>query len=235
MENSDEKLDKTSLNQIQAFLEFRGTALNLRSSIARLQNDIRGLTATEVIEVARGRGVDLELLAGAQFVKTLSAQVDVVIHAAGIVASLPYILQPSEVIIGSSLGAGNTNQDFDLETNRQIAEFKFISWQGGAEAVRQDNLLIDVFNLDRASTDKLRCLYLVGADIPRHFLETSKRTTRGCLKRKSGFPDTFDYIYGLKAFEHVRDYWANAGQRVNIIDLRQIAPQIFGTPEPNDR
>jgi hypothetical protein len=38
-------------------------------------------------------------------------------------------------------------RSFDLETDRQVAEFKFIAWRGGAEAIRQNGLFIDIFRL----------------------------------------------------------------------------------------
>lgn len=60
-----------------------------------------------------------------------------------------------------SLGAGNTGRHHDLETDRQIAEFKFIRWRGGAEAIRQNNVFIDIFNLASANKKKRRVLYLL--------------------------------------------------------------------------
>ncbi|WP_283814259.1 hypothetical protein [Bradyrhizobium aeschynomenes] len=41
---------------------------------------------------------------------------------------LPHILEEGEIVDYVSLGAGNTGRPFDLETNRRIAEFKFIHW-----------------------------------------------------------------------------------------------------------
>ena len=72
-----------------------------------------------------------------------------------------------EVVELLSLGAGNTGRDYDLETDRRIAEFKFITWRGGAEAIRQNHTFVDMFNLACADTTKRRVLYLLDADVPR--------------------------------------------------------------------
>lgn len=73
-----------------------------------------------------------------------------------------------------SLGAGNTGRDYDLETNRQVAEFKFIDWRGGAESIRQDGVFFDVFGLVNAETKKRRVLYLLGTEHAERFLNGSR-------------------------------------------------------------
>jgi hypothetical protein len=78
-------------------------------------------------------------------VKRLAREINVVIHALGILLCLPHILEPEETIEYVSLGAGNTGRAFDLETNKRIAEFKFSRWQGGAEAIRQNSLFKDFY------------------------------------------------------------------------------------------
>ncbi len=158
--------------------------------------------------------------------KALSAQIDVVLHAVGIIAALPHLLEQGEKVLSLSLGAGNTNRDFDLETDRQVAEFKFIGWRGGAEAVRQDTLLIDVFHLDRSDTEKRRVLYLAGSAIPLRFLATSRRKTRACLSRRPGVPQQFDARYGTHAHLHVADYWAAVRHRIEVVDLLDVLPDL---------
>lgn len=141
------------------------------------------------------------------------------VHATGIVRSLPHILTAGETVKSTSLGAGNTGKAHDLETNFQIAEFKFIHWSGGSETVRQDGLLIDIFNLATAQTEKRRRMYLVGTAIPLHWLETSRRKTRACLERKAAVPSRFDEYYGSEAFPFVKDYWSEVKSLVEIVDL----------------
>jgi hypothetical protein len=63
-------------------------------------------------------------------------------------------LEPAERVEYLSLGAGNTGKAFDLETDLRVCEFKFINWQGGAEAIRQNALFKDLYLLAEASTAK---------------------------------------------------------------------------------
>jgi hypothetical protein len=76
-------------------------------------------------------GIGSDLLEAAATVKRAAAQIDVLIHSIGILHLLPSILGEGEKVGYLSLGAGNTGKKFDLETDRQIAEFTFIAWQGG--------------------------------------------------------------------------------------------------------
>ena len=52
--------------------------------------------------------------------KRLAGQINVTIHALGILMCLPHILEPDERVESVSLGAGNTGRDFDLETNVRV-------------------------------------------------------------------------------------------------------------------
>lgn len=170
--------------------------------------------------------MDHALLAGAVTVKALSAQIDVVLHGVGIVEALPLVLLPGEEVQVLSLGAGNTNRAFDLETDRQVAEFRFIGWRGGSGSVRQDTMLIDVFHLDRADTEKRRVLYLTGTEMPLRFLSSSRRKTRACLARRPGVPEQFAARYGPVAHPHVRDCWEAVCDRIHVVDLAGVMPAL---------
>ena len=99
-------------------------------------------------------------------IKRLAGEIHVVIHALGILLCLPHILKTGEIVESVSLGAGNTGKAFDLETNRRIAEFKFIRWQGGAEMIRQNALFKDFYLMAEHSTHKEKYLYVLGTEIP---------------------------------------------------------------------
>jgi hypothetical protein len=72
-------------------------------------------------------GVHREVLAAAAAaLKRLAGQINVFIHATGILLCLPHILEPGESVEHVSLGAGNTGRECDLESNYRITEFKFI-------------------------------------------------------------------------------------------------------------
>ena len=91
------------------------------------------------------------------------------IHAIGILLCLPHILEPDERVQYLSLGAGNTGKAFDLETDRRVAEFKFIHWRG-ADAVRQNGLFKDFYLLAEDPTTKQKLLYVLEEERPRSFL-----------------------------------------------------------------
>lgn len=226
-------LTEAQVAGLERFLGFRGASKSLRDRIAQIETAVSGLDAIEAQAAVNQLGVDRQLMEGALLVKALAAQVDVVLHASGILQALPHILQPDESVESVSLGAGNTGRDYDLETDQQIAEFKFINWQGGAETVRQDSLLIDVFNLAQRDTDKRRVLYLTGTEIPLRWLTTSKRVTRDCLARRSGVPGRFDARYGDTEYHHVRDYWAAAADLVEIVDLNTVVPGLAAIDDPS--
>ena len=69
-----------------------------------------------------------------------------------------------------SLGAGNTGRSFDQETDRRVAAFKFIRWQGGPESIRQNSVFKDFFLLAEHDTVKRRYLYVLGNHYPLKFL-----------------------------------------------------------------
>lgn len=215
---------------ISVFLKFRGDSKSLGQRIASVESALIGLRGHEAVARAQVEGIGSELVHGASAVKSLSSQVDVVLHAAGIISALPFILHQDEKIESLSLGAGNMHSSYDLETDRQIAEFKFIRWRG-ADSVRQDNLLIDVVNLDLSLTPKRKVVYLTNAEIPVHWLATSKRSTRSSLGRKLGLPVRFNDAYGTERFQRVNEYWASASQSIEIVDLAVIVPALSSLDE----
>jgi hypothetical protein len=96
---------------------------------------------TFLIEYRAERAV----LTAATDVKRLVGQINVMIHALGILLCLPHVLEGDENVQYLSLGAGNTGCPFDLETDRRVAEFKFINWRGGPESIRQNSVFKDLF------------------------------------------------------------------------------------------
>lgn len=79
-----------------------------------------------------------EALRAAAELTCQAGQINVTMHALGILLCLPHLLGPSERVEYGSLGAGNTGRAFDLETNIRVAEFTFINWRGGSESIRQN-------------------------------------------------------------------------------------------------
>ncbi len=83
-----------------------------------------------------------ESLAGAVAIKHIAGEVTVAIHALGILLALPHVLEPGERIESVSLGAGDTGRAFDLETDRQVAEFKSSVVAEAPIPIRQNCLFI---------------------------------------------------------------------------------------------
>jgi len=165
-------------------------------------------------------------------VKALAGQINVVVHALGILLALPAILQDGEVVEDLSLGAGNTGRSFDLETDRRIAEFKFIAWQGGSETIRQNVLFIDLYHLAEAKTDKKRQLYVTELDRPMRFLRGG-RAMKSVLTKHGAVAEEFFTRYGDR-YKVVRDYWADVRGRVELIDISTLVPAFSRVPPEGD-
>jgi hypothetical protein len=138
-----------AINLLQAF---RGP--DLTRTIGQIEKSLKGVASDSYAEVLTTSGAKAEILGAAGLVKQLAAQIDVVVHALGILLCLPHILRHGEVIEYVSLGAGNTGRAFDLETNLRVAEFKFIRWQGGPESIRQNSLFKDFYEMAEHETTK---------------------------------------------------------------------------------
>lgn len=156
-------------------------------------------------------------------IKRASAQIDVLVHAIGILNALPYILEPGEVVERLSLRAGNTGRAHDLETDRRVAEFKFIEWRGGPESIRQNGVFKDLFNLVSSQTTKRRMLYLVGTKHPMRFLQNN-RALRSVLKDAS-MATRFHEAYGDR-FQTVGQYYATVRDLVEVVDLVGLVPGL---------
>jgi hypothetical protein len=93
--------------------------------IADLERRFTGAGPAESQRLLETEDLGQRSLRGALTLKRLAGQIDVIVHAVGILTALPYVLAPGEVVESLSLGAGTGGKLHDLETNRQVAEFKF--------------------------------------------------------------------------------------------------------------
>jgi len=203
------------ITAVKMVRDFEGQSLkSILSSIEqRLQNsDLRDAESTySAYNINKG------LLEAALTLKKQVAQINVVIHAVGLLSSLPFVLKPNEVIESMSLGAGNTGRHFDLETSSQVAEFKFIDWKGGAEAIRQNSLFKDFFSLSEYKTNKRRVLYVVGLTYPMKFFN-GNRAIRSVLSRNNKLWTQFKNRYGSR-FTVVSEYYEYRKNLVEIVDI----------------
>jgi hypothetical protein len=199
-----------------------GIGADLTARIGAIEAALAGKQRRAVERTIAKNGVDEAMLNGAITIKKLAGQINVVIHAVGILVALPHILARDERIESVSLGAGNTRRKHDLVTDRRIAEFKFIDWRGGPESIRQNVLFIDLFNLASAETDKRRCMYVLGREHPERFL-SGRRALSSVLSRNESAAKRFRDLYGER-FKTVAEYADYIKDRVEIVDLREVVP-----------
>ena len=193
------------------------TGPKLTATLAKVEGSINGLTAESCQEFLDQAKAGKQALAAAAEMKRLAGQINVVIHALGILLCLPHILEEGERVDYVSLGAGNTGRMFDLETDRRVAEFKFIKWQGGSETIRQNSIFKDAFELVRHDTTKEKYLYVVGTHYPLKFLQGG-RSLDSVLSRHTALKQAFDNLYGDQ-FKRVRDWYAAHGSAISVVDV----------------
>ncbi len=206
-----------------SYFNFVGS--DLTATLAHIESKIAGLGADECVthSLADWKATPTALTQ-ALAIKKLAGQVNVVVHALGILNCLPEILEEGERVQYVSLGAGNTGRKFDLETDRRVAEFKFIDWKGGPESIRQNNLFKDFFELASHPTHKRKILYVIGDTYAQKFFK-SKRSLESVLSKNIELHDRFRSMYGPD-FRVVADYYSKHASAVEIVDVAEILTAI---------
>jgi hypothetical protein len=201
---------------------FRGA--DLTGTIYQIERSLKGVSAHNYSTVLTTSGARAEVLGAAGLIKQLAGQINVVIHALGILLCLPKILRPNEVIDYVSLGAGNTGRAFDLETNQRIAEFKFIHWQGGPESIRQNALFKDFYEMAESGIAKEKYLYVLGTAHAEKFFNGG-RALSSVLSRNEKLRKDFSERFGDK-YRTVRDYYLQRKESVVIQDASSFVPEL---------
>lgn len=165
-----------------------------------------------------------DLLAAAAAMKSVAGQINVTIHAVGILLCLPRILGAEEIVQSLSLGAGSGGKAFDLETSHRVAEFKFIQWRGGADTVRQNGLFKDFYLLAEHETSKQKSLYVLGTAEPEKFLK-SKRKLSSIMNSNRKLWDMFSKAHSER-FTTVGQYYAEKCREVEIVDVTSYVPEL---------
>jgi len=203
---------------------------SFKQQVTTIERRITNQSSEKILPLTNEFGVDLSLLLGALTIKQVFGQINEIIHAVGILLLLPYILSTDEVIESVSLAAGNTGKAFDLETNLRIAEFKFIHWKGGAEAIRQNSLFKDFYYLAEKDTHKQRCLYVLGTNHPLRFLN-GQRSLKSVMSKDLELLKDFQLKYGER-FIHVSEYFHHwPPDRVQIVDVIAFIPNFAAFSE----
>jgi hypothetical protein len=217
MANQEHSLSD-AFDSLKAYL---GSALTLR--INALENDFRGACDKNVEGLLKNQQLTSRLFNQALLIKREIGQLHVVIHALGVLLSLPAVLEKGEVIEQLSLGAGNApDRRYDLETNIRISEFTFIDWKG-RDSARQDKLFKDFFLLAEAETLKRRCLYVNSRSHAIKCLE-GERACKSLLGRNANIGRRFAETYPASML--ACDYFRQKGSVVDIIELHTM--QVLG-------
>jgi hypothetical protein len=190
---------------------------SLTESLSEIERLIIGSGVEDVDGFCAMRGIDGAFMDSAIAVKRVAGQINVIIHAAGILRSLSGLLEPGEKVESVSLGAGNTGRQFDLETNMRVAEYKFIDWQGGPESIRQNGIFKDFFALAEYETHKNKYLYVVGTEYPLKFFNGGRALT-SVLSRHPKILAHIHEKYG-ESIARVRDYYEMKKNDVTICDV----------------
>lgn len=210
----------------------RFTGPDLTQTLSKIENAVRGVTAGECSSFLENASAGREALAAASEMKRLAGQINVTIHALGILLCLPHILDSGERVEYVSLGAGNTGRKFDLETNLRVAEFKFIRWRGGPESIRQNSVFKDFVLLEEHATAKRKYLYLLGDEYALKFFRGG-RALSSVLSRNDKLQKLFRERFGNQ-FQTVREYYAAHEHAVRIEDvspwLSELAEDLVADP-----
>lgn len=196
---------------------------NLTLKLRDIEDHLTKGDASACKEINENFSINLDLLEAAAALKKAAAQIDVMIHSIGILHLLPLILDEGETVEYLSLGAGNTGKKFDLETDRQIAEFTFIAWRGGSEVIRQNKLFVDFYHLAEAKTQKARNLYVLGIHHPEKFFNCRRALSSVLMKQPAIAGDLFS-LYG-DSFKVVNDYYRHHVGTVKICDISEFVPR----------
>lgn len=216
--------DHLALSEAITLLETFGGS-DLTQKLRQIESSLLGATLESCAADLTACGAESKVLSAAGVVKRLAGQINVIVHALGILLCLPHILNPEERVEDVSLGAGNTGRPFDLVTSHRIAEFKFIKWQGGAEAIRQNSLFKDFYGMARDPTEKKKFLYVLGTEYPLKFFNGGRALdsvlSHNVNLRKQFFEELPDY-------QTVREYYISRKNDVVIEDLSKFVPELLG-------
>lgn len=200
---------------LHALEAFQGESLT--ESLSDIETRIIGSGIEDAENFCAARGINDAFMDSAITVKRVAGQINVIIHAAGILRSLPGLLELGEKVESVSLGAGNTGRQFDLETNMRVAEYKFIDWQGGPESIRQNGIFKDFFELAEHKTHKKKYLYVVGTEYPLKFFNGGRALT-SVLSRHPNILARIQEKYGNR-ISRVCDYYEMKKNEVTICDV----------------
>ncbi|MEN9335519.1 MAG: hypothetical protein RLZZ500_506 [Bacteroidota bacterium] len=196
---------------LQIVSDFKGS--DLKEKLNKLRGGLLGKGKNNVKE-------PLHLYEAALVVKRISAQIDEMVHASGIIKCLPHILEDGEVIEDLSLASGADGAGIDLVTNKRIAEFKFSIWQEDkANGMRKRQVFGDLVQLHINPSKKKKEVYVMSYTSVIKFLNGKSKwenqlSKSGSLKDKLG-----DYLKRNRLnYLTVNDIYNISGVEVKSIE-----------------
>lgn len=210
---------------------FRG--VYLKDRLADFEANLISRSGADIQRTCSSVNVNDNLLLAAARLRAASAQIDVVMHAVSILLCLPRIIEPDEIIVNLSLGAGNRGSNPDLVTTKRAAEFKLIRWTKKQDTIRQNSLFYDFLKLvwfgASAARPVVKQLYVLELDAPLKFLRGGPRGGRdlkSVFRKDSYLRDEFQKRYGDK-YRKVSEFYWDHRDAVQLVDLTQVDP-VFG-------
>lgn len=196
--------------------------------LARIEEEAKNADADQLKRLAVDAGIETSLLVAGAVVRKAFGRVSDVIHATGTLLCLPHLLAAGETISNRpSLAAGNDrSRPFDVETDEQVAEFKFSVWRGSADVARQRSLVRGYVRLAADDSGRARRLYVIGPQ-PVRFLTTSRSKMTTWLTSRND-RDQFENVFGPIDGHEVATFVA-AHPEVDVVDLVARLPHVVGS------
>lgn len=198
---------------IKLIADFKGTSLQLR--LNEIQNQLVG--KSQIIDFNQS-----ELFRAALTVKNISTQIDEIVHASGILNSLPVILHENEKIQEISLAAGTGKERFDLVTDYRVAEFKFSHWKK-SNGIRGKKVFADYVNLLLDTSERKKELYVVSFTQVNNFFQSEAEWKKMLSKSDPLAIRLQKYLIANKLeAETVKDIFKLGEAEIGIFDINKI-------------
>jgi hypothetical protein len=196
---------------IEQITQFSGESLT--STIAKLEEVFVGKERSQIVDQLQAASISEQLLEAAHTIKRTAAQIDVILHALGILLLLPSILEEGERVESLSLGAGSSGaRRVDLETDLRMAEFTFINWRGN-DSTRLQKIFKDFYRLAEIASLKRKELWLTDdAYVQKYF--NSRSSVRSATHKHRDIWEDFQRKY--PNIERVSEYYRLHSRQVLV-------------------
>lgn len=165
------------------------------------------------------------IFSAAKLIKSASAQIDEIVHAAGIMIAKEIWLRKDEQVLYLSLGAGSHKGSFDLETKHRIAEFKFGKWnEDSANGTRRRGYFSNYVGLLTSNDEREKYFVMEDKNALLKFLK-GKSAWKNVLSKN---PTAYNQLEGflkknkMSQLETVGQIFDKYKDEVTIVDFSEI-------------